>query len=86
MCLNNINFPPVANRYRHFLPVAITSYVKTEHHSRLRITRVSFRDRVNHIHNLNLARTLIIISTNSKTKKKPNIELAYDVIRDCNRC
>ena len=27
MCLNNINFPPVANRYQYFLPVAITSDV-----------------------------------------------------------
>ena len=41
---------------------------QTEHQSRLGIIRVSFRDRDNHIHNLNLARTLIMISTNSKTK------------------
>ena len=41
---------------------------QTEHQSRLGIVRVSFRDTVNHIHNLNLAPTLIIISTNSEPK------------------
>ena len=41
---------------------------QTEHQSSLGIIRVSFRDRVNHIHYLTLAPTLIIISTNSQTK------------------
>ena len=67
MCLNNINFLPVANRDRYFPPVAITSDV-SELQSRLGIVRVSFRDRVNHIHNLNLASFLSIASTNSKPK------------------
>ena len=71
MCLNNINFPPGANRYQYFLQVAITSDVtnqtsKTQ--SRLGIVSVNFRDRVNHIHNLNLVPILIITSTNSKPK------------------
>ena len=51
-----------ANRYR--LQTHPTS--QTEHQSRLGIVRVSFRDMANHIHNLNLAPTLIITSTNSK--------------------
>ena len=66
MCLNNINFPPFANRYRYTvvanryqLQAHLTS--QTEHQSRL--GKVSFRDMVNHIHNLNLAPTLIITST-----------------------
>ena len=66
MYLNNINFPTVANPY--FLPVAITNDVTNRTLNRLGIVRVSFRDRVNHIHNLNLASTLIIITTNSKPK------------------
>ena len=41
---------------------------QTEHQSRLGIVKVSFRDRINHMHNLNLAPTLIITSTNSKPK------------------
>ena len=77
MCLNNINFPPVANRYRNFLSAAITSEVtnRTSKYGRLGIVRVSFRHRVNHIHNLNLAPTLIITSTNSKIKKSLTSEV-----------
>ena len=36
--------------------------------SRLGIIIVRFRDKVNHIHDLNLAPTLIITSTNSRPK------------------
>ena len=67
MCVNNINFPTFANRYR--LHAHLTS--QTEHQSRLGIVRVSFRDMVNYIHYLNLAPTLIITSTNSKPKNSP---------------
>ena len=42
--------------------------LQTEHQSRLGIVRVSFRDRINHIYNQNLAPTLIITNTNSKPK------------------
>ena len=69
MCSNNTNFSPVTNRNRNFLLVAITSEVTNQkHQSRLGIVRFSFRDRVNGIYNLNLALTLIITSTDSKTK------------------
>ena len=67
VCLNNINFPPIANQYRNFPSVAITSEVTNRTLKKVR-DRVSFRDRVSHIHNLNLAPTLLISSTNSKIK------------------
>ena len=41
---------------------------QTEQRSRLVIVRGSFKDRINHIHNLNLAPTLIITNTNSEPK------------------
>ena len=49
-------------------PPLNTPLVTNEYQSRLGRVRVSFRDRVNYIHNLNLAATLIIASTNSKPK------------------
>ena len=77
MCLNSINFPQFANRYQ--LQAHLTS--QTEHQSRLGIVRVSFRDMVNHIHNLNLAPTLIITSTNFKPKNSltKNLPMTSDV-------
>ena len=45
VCLNNINFPPIANRYRNFPSVAITSEVTNRTLKKVR-DRVSFRDRV----------------------------------------
>ena len=64
MCLNNINFPPFANRYG--LQAHLTS--QTKHQSRLGIVRVSFKDMVNYIHNLNLAPTRITTRAYSKPK------------------
>ena len=49
----------------HQLQLHLTSQI--EHQSRLGIVRVSFREKVNYIHNL--APTSIITSTNSKPKK-----------------
>ena len=60
MCLNNINFPPLQIDIDIFYRSQSYLTSQTEHQSRLGIVGVSFRDRVDHIHNLTLAPTLII--------------------------
>ena len=49
-------------------PLQLHLVSQTEHQSKLGVVRVSFRDRVNHIHNLNLTSPLILTSTNSQPK------------------
>ena len=66
MCLNNIDFPPFQIDINIFYQLQSHLTSQIEYQSRLGIARVSFRGRVNHIHNL--APTLIITSTNSKPK------------------
>ena len=67
MCLNNINmFLRLQIDIDIFYQLQLHLTSQTDHQITLGIIRVSFRDRVNHNHNL--ASTLIITSTNSTPK------------------